>query len=63
MDKYIYNPEKGYFIDLPARDMDADEWKKYPEELTKAALKAGLYKLEKKQAKEPKAEDPKAPKP
>lgn len=47
MDKYIYNPEKGYFIDLPARDMDADEWKEYPEELTKAALKAGVYKKQK----------------
>jgi hypothetical protein len=47
VDKYIYNPEKGYFIDLPARDMDADEWKEYPEELTKAAVKAGVYKKQK----------------
>ena len=47
MDKYIYNPEKGYFIDLPARDMTADEWKEYPEELTKAALKVGVYKKQK----------------
>lgn len=47
MDKYIYIPEKGYFIDLPARDMTADEWKEYPEELTKAALKAGIYMKQK----------------
>jgi hypothetical protein len=47
VDKYIYNPEKGYFIGLPARDLTADEWKKYPEKLTKAALKAGMYKKEK----------------
>jgi len=29
--------------------LDADEWKQFPKELTKAALKAGLYKLEKQE--------------
>jgi hypothetical protein len=46
VDKYIYQGN-GYFVGLPARDLDADEWKQFPKELTKAALKAGLYKLEK----------------
>ncbi len=46
MDKYIYQGS-GYFVGLPARDLDADEWKQFPKELTKAALKAGIYKLEK----------------
>jgi hypothetical protein len=48
VDKYIYDETKGYFIGLPARDITADEWKELPEELTKAALKAKLYKLSKK---------------
>ena len=42
-DCYVYQGN-GYFVGLPARDMDADEWKQFPKELTKAALKAGLYK-------------------
>jgi len=46
VDKYIYQGG-GYFAGLPARDMDADEWKQFPKELVKAALSAGLYKLEK----------------
>lgn len=46
--KYIYQGG-GYFVGLPARDLDADEWKQFPEELTKAALKAGIYKLEKQE--------------
>jgi hypothetical protein len=46
VDKYVYQGS-GYFVGLPARDMDADEWKQFPKELTKAALKAGIYKLEK----------------
>jgi len=46
VDKYIYQGG-GYFAGLPARDIDADEWKQFPKELTKAALNAGLYKLEK----------------
>lgn len=50
MDKYIYLGG-GYFVGLPARDMDADEWKQYPKELTKAALNAGMYKLEKETTK------------
>ena len=50
-DCYIYQGS-GYFVGLPARDLDADEWKQFPEELTKAALKAGIYKLEKEQEKE-----------
>lgn len=48
MDKYVYQGS-GYFVGLPARDLDADEWKQFPKELTKAALKAGLYKLEKQE--------------
>jgi len=48
VDKYIYNPEKGYLIGLPARDMSEAEWKTYPDELTKPALKMGMYKLDKK---------------
>lgn len=47
MDKYIYNEKKGYFIGLPARDIDADEWNELPEELTKPALKLGIYILKK----------------
>ena len=46
MDKYVYSGQ-DYFVGLPARDIDADEWKQFPKELTKAALKAGIYKLEK----------------
>ena len=46
MDKYVYSGQ-DYFVGLPARDIDADEWKQFPKELTKAALKAGMYKLEK----------------
>jgi hypothetical protein len=46
MDKYIYKGG-GYFAGLPARDMAEDEWKSYPEELTKPALKQGLYELSK----------------
>ena len=59
MDKYVYQ-NWGYFVGLPARDIDADEWKQFPKELTKAALKAGMYKLEKvtavEMAAEPKAD-------
>jgi len=46
VDKYIYQGS-GYFVGLPARDLSVDEWKQFPKELTKAALKAGIYKLEK----------------
>ena len=46
MDKYVYLGQ-GYFVGLPARDLSVDEWKQFPKELTKAALKAGMYKLEK----------------
>jgi len=46
VDKYVYQGS-GYFVGLPARDMSVDEWKQFPKELTKAALKAGIYKLEK----------------
>ena len=45
-DCYVYQGN-GYFVGRPARDLDADEWKQFPKELTKAALKAGMYKLEK----------------
>lgn len=48
MDKYIYNPEKGYLAGLPARDMSAEEWESYPSELTRAALKMGMFQLDKK---------------
>jgi hypothetical protein len=48
MDSYKYDKTKGYLIGLPARDMTVTEWKTYPEELTKAALKLGLYKLDTK---------------
>ena len=46
MDKYVHSGQ-DYFVGLPARDLDADEWKQFPKELTKAALKADIYKLEK----------------
>jgi hypothetical protein len=46
MAKYIYKGG-GYMIGLPARDMTEDEWKSYPQELTKPALKLGLYELSK----------------
>ena len=49
-DFYIYQGD-GYFVGLPARDIDADEWKAYPKELTKAALNAGMYKLERETTK------------
>ncbi len=45
-DCYIYQGS-GYFVGLPARDLSVDEWKQFPKELTNAALKAGMYKLEK----------------
>lgn len=48
MDKYKYKPENGYLIGLPARDMSEAEWKSYPGELTKIALKMGMYELDKK---------------
>jgi hypothetical protein len=41
---YVYNEKKGYLIGLPARDLSEDEWKELPEELTKSALKLGIYK-------------------
>jgi hypothetical protein len=52
VDKYIYDETKGYLIGLPARDISADEWKTYPDELTKPALKMGMYKLQKKEVKD-----------
>ena len=55
MDKYIYQGS-GYFVGLPARDLDADEWKQFPKELTKAALSAKMYKFEKVKAVEKAAE-------
>ena len=51
MDKYKYDPEKGYLIGLPARDITADEWELLPLELTDAALKLKMYRLV-KEAKE-----------
>ena len=45
-DFYVYQGS-GYFVGLPARDLSVDEWKQFPKELTKAALKADIYKLEK----------------
>ena len=51
MDKYVYQGN-GYFVGLPARDLSVDEWKQFPKELTKAALKAGMYKLEKEYKEE-----------
>ena len=54
MDKYIYIEGQGYIIGLPSRDMTEQEWKKYPKELTDAALAIGLYRLktEKREVKE-----------
>lgn len=37
--------DKGYMIGLPARNMTEDEWLSYPSELTKPALKQGLYRV------------------
>ena len=45
MDKYVYSPEKGYLMGLPARDIPGDEWKLLPNELTEAALKLKMYRL------------------
>ena len=45
-DRYIYKGG-GYFAGVPARDMSAEEWAKLPKEIQEAALKAGLYVLEK----------------
>lgn len=49
MDKYIYKGG-GYFVDVPARDMSAEEWAELPKEIQKAALKAGLYVHEKEKS-------------
>lgn len=46
MDKYVYKGG-GYFAGVPARDMSAEEWARLPKEIREAALKAGLYALEK----------------
>lgn len=43
--KYKFVSGKGYLIGLPARDMTEDEWESYPKELTKPALKLGLYEI------------------
>jgi len=51
-DKYKYDEKKGYFAGLPARDLSVDEWKQLPEELAKAALKMGMFKLIKETKKE-----------
>jgi hypothetical protein len=51
VDSYKYDPEKGYLMGLPARDIPVDEWKSLPEELTDAALKLKMYRLV-KEAKE-----------
>lgn len=51
MDSYKYDPEKGYLMGLPARDIPVDEWKSLPKELTDAALKLKMYRLV-KEAKE-----------
>ena len=47
MDNYIYIGNGDHLIGLPTKDMTDDEWKSYPEELTKAALKLGLYEIDK----------------
>jgi len=49
VDKYVYQGG-GYFVGVPARDMSAEEWAELPKEIQKAALKAGLYKLEKEKS-------------
>lgn len=51
MAKYIYQQGKGHMIGLPARDMTEEEWNSYPDELTKPALKLGLYILDKPKTK------------
>lgn len=43
--KYIYIGGGSYIIGLPARDIEDEEWETYPEDITKAALKEGLYKV------------------
>lgn len=49
MVKYIGNGD--HLIDLPARDMTEEEWSEYPQELTKAALRLGLYEIDKPKPK------------
>ena len=56
MDNYIYQGG-GYFAGLPARDIAVEEWKTFPKELTTAALKAGLYKLEKEKQEKQEVKD------
>lgn len=51
MAKYIYQQGKGHMIGLPARDMTEEEWNSYPDELTKPALKLGLYILDQPKTK------------
>ena len=46
MDKYNYIGDGAYMIGLPSRDMMQDEWDAYPQELTKPALKQGLFEIE-----------------
>jgi len=51
VDNYIYIGNGDHLIGLPTKDMTDDEWKSYPEELTKAALKLGLYEIDKPKPK------------
>lgn len=44
-EKRVIYKGTGFFIGLPARDMTLQEWREYPEKLTKAAVKAGLFEI------------------
>lgn len=47
MDEFIYVGKGEHLIGLPATDMTDEEFTSYPKELQQAALKLGLYKIDK----------------
>lgn len=42
---YIYVGSGDYIVGLPAANMTEEQWESYPKELTKPALKLGLYEI------------------
>ena len=43
---YAYVGEGNFLLGLPTKNIPADDWEKYPEQLTETALKLGLYELQ-----------------
>lgn len=40
---YTYNPDKGFWQGIPARDLTPDEWNAIADEVKKDLLSLGLY--------------------